>query len=74
MVASPLGLPQLDEGHEKRLVEEATKRLHARGLVKLTWLEGQTWRDLQRSMRGGPWHIFHFIGHGGFDPETEEGP
>jgi len=25
-------------------------------------------------MRGGPWHIFHFIGHGGFDPETEEGP
>jgi len=39
MVASPLGLPQLDEGHEKRLVEEATKRLHARGLVELTRLE-----------------------------------
>jgi tetratricopeptide (TPR) repeat protein len=73
MVASPQGLPQLDEGHEKRLVEEATKRLQARGLVELAWLEGQTWRDLQRSMRGGPWHIFHFIGHGGFDPETEEG-
>src|SRR5215211_7913286 len=73
MVASPLGLPQLDEGHEKRLVEEATRRLQARGLVELNWLEGQTWRDLQRSMRGGPWHIFHFIGHGGFDPDTEEG-
>jgi hypothetical protein len=73
MVASPQGLPQLDENHEKRLVEEAVRRLQARGLVELTWLEGQTWRDLQRSMRGGPWHIFHFIGHGGFDPETEEG-
>ena len=73
MVASLQGLPQLDEGHEKRLVEEATKKLQARGLVELSWLEGQTWRDLQRSMRGGPWHIFHFIGHGGFDPETEEG-
>jgi WD40 repeat protein len=73
MVASPKGLPQLDERHEKRLVEEATKRLQARGLVELTWLEGQTWRDLQRAMRGGPWHIFHFIGHGGFDRETEEG-
>ena len=46
MVASPLGLPQLDERHEKRLVEEATKRLQARRLVELTWLEGQTWRDL----------------------------
>ena len=21
-------------------------------------------------MRQGPWHIFHFIGHGGFDPDS----
>jgi CHAT domain-containing protein len=21
----------------------------------------------------GPWHVFHFIGHGGFDPATQEG-
>jgi tetratricopeptide (TPR) repeat protein len=73
MVASPQGLPQLDVGHEKRLVEEALRGLQAKRLVELTWLEGQTWRDLQRVMRRGPWHIFHFIGHGGFDPETEEG-
>lgn len=73
MVASPQGLPQLDVGHEKRLVEEAVRGLQARRLVELAWLEGQTWRDLQRAMRHGPWHIFHFIGHGGFDPETEEG-
>jgi len=73
MVASPQGLPQLDVGHEKRLVEEAVRGLQARSLVELTWLEGQTWRHLQRAMRRGPWHVFHFIGHGGFDPETEEG-
>jgi hypothetical protein len=24
-------------------------------------------------MRGGPWHIFHFIGHGGFDRDADEG-
>jgi WD40 repeat protein len=47
--------------------------LQGRGLVELTWLEGQTWRDLQRAMRGGPWHVFHFIGHGGFDPRSDEG-
>ena len=41
--------------------------------MELAWLEGQTWRHLQRAMRRGPWHVFHFIGHGGFDPETEEG-
>ena len=73
MVASPQGLPQLDVAHEKRLVEEAVQGLRADGKVELSWLEGQTWRDLQRAMRRGPWHVLHFVGHGGFDPETEEG-
>src|SRR5215210_6734399 len=73
MVTSPQGLPQLDIAHEKRLVEEALKGLREEGLVELTWLGGQTWNDLKRAMRRGPWHVFHFIGHGGFDPVTEEG-
>src|SRR5215217_709881 len=73
MVASPLDLDLLDVEHEKRLVEEATRDLQADGVVKLTWLEGQTWRDLQQAMRRGSWHIFHFIGHGDFDPSSDEG-
>src|SRR5918998_1501611 len=73
MVTSPLGLDPLDVEHEKRLVEEAIKGLREGGLLELTWLEGQTWRHLQRAMRRGPWHIFHFVGHGGFDSATEEG-
>jgi uncharacterized membrane protein HdeD (DUF308 family) len=73
MVTSPLGLDPLDVEHEKRLVEEATRGLREGGLMELTWLEGQTWRHLQRVMRRGPWHIFHFVGHGGFDAATEEG-
>src|SRR5829696_6573090 len=72
MVTSPLGLDQLDVEHEKRLVEEATRGLRESGSLELTWLEGQTWRHLQRAMRHGPWHIFHFVGHGGFDAATEE--
>jgi len=54
-------------------VENAIQALRANGLVELNWLEGQTWRDLQRAMRAGPWHVFHFIGHGGYDRQTEEG-
>src|SRR5918998_3070687 len=73
MVASPSDLAPLDVEHEKRRVEEAIKDLQTQGRVELTWLEGQTARDLQRAMICGPWHIFHFIGHGGFDPATEEG-
>ena len=73
MVASPSGLDSLDVTREKARVERALDRLQARGQVELAWLEGQTWRDLQRAMRGGPWHVFHFIGHGGFDPYGDEG-
>lgn len=73
MVASPNNQEQLDIPRERGRIEEALGDLQARGLVELTWLEGQTWRDLQRAMRAGPWHIFHFIGHGGFDPRSDEG-
>ncbi len=73
MIASPRDLPPLDVVREKQRVEEAVKDLRARGMVDLTWLPGQTWRDLQRAMRGGPRHIFHFIGHGGFDHNADQG-
>lgn len=71
--SGPSGLPPLDEAVEKERVERALSDLRRRGIVTLTWLEGQTWQDLQRTMRGGPWHIFHFIGHGGFDETRDEG-
>ena len=54
-------------------METALADLQAEGLVSLTWLEGETWRDLQRAMRRGSWHIFHFIGHGGFNRANDEG-
>jgi len=73
MIASPQGLPQLDVTREKQRMEEALKNLREAGLVELEWLPGQTWRDLQRAMRAGPWHIFHFVGHGAFDRAADEG-
>ena len=55
-------------------MDEAIEELQADGLVELTWLDGETWRDLQRAMRrDGPWHIFHFVGHGDFDLTAQEG-
>ena len=73
MVSGPADLVPLDLENEKQRVERATEDLRRRGLLELTWLEGQGWRDLQRAMRYGPWHIFHFIGHGGFDEYSGEG-
>ncbi|UCH93309.1 MAG: SUMF1/EgtB/PvdO family nonheme iron enzyme [Candidatus Aminicenantes bacterium] len=73
MTACPSDLPSLDVEREKQRIEEAINSLEKKGLVDLTWLPGQNWRELQRAMRHGPWHIFHFIGHGGFDTDTDEG-
>jgi hypothetical protein len=73
MAASPTDLHPLDLAREKQRVEEAVKSLQANGLVELTWLKGQTWRDLQEAMQTGVWHIFYFIGHGGFDCNADEG-
>ncbi|MCA9973480.1 MAG: SUMF1/EgtB/PvdO family nonheme iron enzyme, partial [Anaerolineales bacterium] len=73
MVANPRNLPPLKVELEKERIARATADLQAAGLLELTWLAGQGWRDLQRAMRRQPWQIFHFIGHGGFDRERDEG-
>jgi hypothetical protein len=73
MVASPRELPELDVEHERRRLDEAIARSRRSGVLHLEWLEGESWRDLQQAMRGETWHVFHFIGHGGFDPLRDEG-
>lgn len=75
MLASPRGLSDLDADMEKQRLEQAIAHLRQAGLVELEWIEGGTWRDLARAVRPnqGPWHIFHFMGHGGFDQMRKEG-
>jgi CHAT domain-containing protein len=73
MTASPEDLPELDVAREQQRIDTALAGLQAKGLAQVTWLQGRTWEDLQRAMLGGPWHIFHFIGHGGFNPDSNEG-
>jgi hypothetical protein len=70
---------QLDVPKEKQVVEQALQPLIQKGKVKLVWLdsllgeEGKTWRGLQKALRRDTYHIFHFIGHGNFDDEAQEG-
>ena len=66
-------LPGLDVERERERLDRAIAPLRERGIVELTWLDGRTWRDLQRALRREQWHIFHFIGHGGFDAVHREG-
>ncbi|MEZ4865409.1 MAG: SUMF1/EgtB/PvdO family nonheme iron enzyme [Caldilineaceae bacterium] len=73
MVVSPRDLQRLDVQVEKQRVERAVKALQDQGLVELTWLAGQSWRELRRTLLGSQWQIFHFVGHGSFDSRHEEG-
>jgi hypothetical protein len=73
LVVSPDDLAPLDVEREKQRLEYAVAQLRARELVELQWLPGRTWRDLRQALRRGPWHVFHFIGHGGFDELHGEG-
>ncbi len=71
MAASPSDLPALDVAQERARMESALGPLGDR--FELHWVEGQTWRDLHAALRQGPWHVFHFVGHGGFDANLGEG-
>jgi len=73
MVASPNDRAQLDVKREMERIDRATAGLRQEGRLHWEWLPGGGWRDLQRAMREGPWHVFHFVGHGGFDPASQEG-
>jgi hypothetical protein len=73
MISAPIGAVALDVEAERRKVEQALgERLLDRDLVEITWLEQATLRGLQRELRRGPYHVFHFIGHGAYDPALEE--
>jgi CHAT domain-containing protein/Big-like domain-containing protein len=76
MIAAPDDWPALDVSREKQRIEEALAKSRERGLAEISWLPGQTWQALTDAMGasgGGPWHVFHFIGHGGFDEASGEG-
>src|SRR5438093_2858563 len=73
MIASPRDQDALDTERERKRLETAVKPLQDDGRIALTWIEGETWRDLQRAMRTGEWNIFHFVGHGAFEEESDEG-
>jgi hypothetical protein len=73
MVARPEELDRLDVDQELRRLTQALADLEAAGRVQLSWVQGQTWWDLQGALDRGEWHILHFIGHGAVDSGSGEG-
>ncbi|MCU0635878.1 MAG: CHAT domain-containing protein [Gemmatimonadaceae bacterium] len=73
MVSSPSDHDRLDVAQERRRVDEATAGLRAAGLLEVVWMESATVDALQKALRTGVYHVFHFVGHGGFDATRGKG-
>ena len=73
VAATPKDQPELNVEAEKQWLEQALQELTEQGLVSLEWLQGQDWRQLQRTMWRGSWNLVHFVGHGYFDQSVGEG-
>jgi len=73
MVASPTDFEQLDVEQEVRKVKDSLSGLIASSAVVVDRVDVATLGRLQDMLRRGPYHIFHFIGHGTLSAETQEG-
>jgi Tol biopolymer transport system component len=73
MVALPGDQHALNVEAEQQRLQDALASLQREGFVELRWVTGQTYTNLEDALEEGPWHGFHFVGHGGYDPVTQEG-
>ncbi|CAN5818960.1 MAG: CHAT domain-containing protein [Gemmatimonadetes bacterium] len=73
MISSPRGVETLDSTAEWERMKRAFTDLEASGAVILEKLPDATLDTLRWTLRAGEYHIFHFIGHGLFDPDRNTG-
>jgi WD40 repeat protein len=72
VISAPRGLAPLDAGREREQLEHALSGLAERGLAEVAWAP-PTWAGLHEMLLAGPWHVLHYVGHGDFDPDRDEG-
>jgi tetratricopeptide (TPR) repeat protein len=73
LIASPTDFPQLDTTAEWEKLREALGDLQLAGRVLVDRVPSGTLADLQRQLRRNDYHVFHYIGHGGYDPQVDDG-
>ncbi|MGH7493314.1 MAG: CHAT domain-containing protein [bacterium] len=73
MISSPWDHSPLDVDQEWHNLKAAIHKLESKGLVRVERLETATLSMLQKKLQEHEFHIFHFIGHGNFNQNTQEG-
>ena len=73
LIASPEGVPHLEVETEWAKLTQALRAPIDAGKVQLERVDPPTLQELRSRLLSGEYHVFHFIGHGKFDPNGGEG-
>ena len=73
VISSPQNYALLDAEREWAKLKSALEALTQRGLVYLERLTTASLSALQGQLRKAEYHVVHYIGHGGFDDQTQDG-
>lgn len=73
MISAPGDYEALDVEKEWQKLKDALRDLTANNSVTLERLDTATLGALRRQLRQKEYHVLHFIGHGGFDAQTQDG-
>lgn len=71
IISDPSDVQQLDVEQEWVRLNQALSDLTANNLVQVDRLDEASLPALQRQLRRTQYQILHFVGHGGFDPQTQ---
>ena len=73
MISAPSDIPKLQGEEEWGKLNHALDGLIGRGMVQVDRLEAGTLSALQRPLRLHQYHVLHFVGHGGYDENAQDG-
>ncbi len=73
MIASPSDYPTLAVEEEWRQLQDALAGLLRKQIVAIDRLDPPTLPALRARLRANGYHAFHFIGHGAFDENVQDG-
>ena len=73
MISAPSDVPGLQGEEEWGKLNDALIDLTHRGMVQVDRLETGTLAALQRPLRLREYHVLHFVGHGGWDEDAQDG-
>ena len=74
MVSSPGDVASLNVEAEQQQLTNACQSLKDRGLLEIEWVAEASLSGLLEALKSGTrFHIFHFMGHGDFDEQNEDG-